>query len=447
MTDSPSFPEIRVRPESSVAASGRRLARVAAGLTTTARETSTLVRTIESLEAAGFERPHLFVDGPLETPAGLPATRRDSSLGGWPNYWLGLTELVARQPGADGFLMVQDDVVFMQGTREFVGRFEIPADAGVLSLFCAVCDNGPFGWHTTEATFGRAGAQGLLFPRERAFEFLAHPWTVNYRRIRMTPSKHFRGDGLHHIDGVVGEWCRRAGLKVYTHSPSLSQHIGHASVMYPGFEGKPDRRFSDSFPGEAANAAELFPRFGANLLAWTQRGEDPLQSISGTLWARIAQHLKPGMRTLETGSGLSTKLFVEAGCRHVSLEDDPAWAERLRQMVPAVGPALQVRPLVGEPPWYHWQTDEPFDLVLIGGPPGSIGRGGLLRVLDRLIHAESVLVVNDLHLQEDRELCDELERRLSWNVVRSGAGHHGFAILCCRENLPGLTAIDELRPV
>lgn len=153
------------------------------------------------------------------------------------------------------------------------------------------------------------------------------------------------------------------------------------------------------------------------------------------------------MRTLETGSGLSTKLFVEAGCRHVSLEHDPAWAERLRQMVPAVGPALQVRPLVGEPPWYHWQTDEPFDLVLIGGPPGSIGRGGLLRVLDRLIHADSVLVVNDLHLQEDRELCDELERRLGWNVVRSGAGHHGFAILCCRENLPGLTAIDELRPV
>lgn len=163
-------------------------------------------------------------------------TRHKTSVGGLPIYWVRLTKLVSRIPKTDGFLVVQDDVVFMKGTCDFLRMLNPPTDAGVLSLFCPACDNGPFGWHQTEASFGRAGAQAIFFPGRRAFEFLAHPWTVNYRRIKMQPNEHFRTDGLHHIDGVIGEWCHRAGLEVYPKSSSLSQHIDRNFVICPDSE-------------------------------------------------------------------------------------------------------------------------------------------------------------------------------------------------------------------
>jgi pyruvyltransferase len=251
------------RPSSAAAAvparpdaSPRRIERWRVGVTVTERPVRTLERTLSSLQAAGFPAPRIFADGPVIVPEALPLSRRSPAVGGWPNFWLALTEMISRDPAADAYLIVQDDVVFCRNLVPYIRQVEIPDDCGAVSLFCPACYNGPFGWHTTEVGYGLAGAQALAFPRERAFEFLAHPWTVNHRRS-CPKSEHYRGDGLHHIDGVVGEWCRRTRLRVYTHSPSLSQHIGNDSVMYPDFQGKPHRRFADTFPGEDVDALGL----------------------------------------------------------------------------------------------------------------------------------------------------------------------------------------------
>ncbi|MEZ5941753.1 MAG: hypothetical protein R3C18_10190 [Planctomycetaceae bacterium] len=221
------------------------------GLTVAPRGQVTLGRTLGSLVAAGFARPRLFCDGPVEVPEEYAVTRREPAIGGWPNFWLGLTELLARNPNADAYLMVQDDVVFCRDVAAYLANWQPPVDCGVISLFTPACNNGPSGWHPFAAGYGMAGAQALLFPRDRAFDFLAHPWTVNHRRAAPA-SKHYRGDGLHHIDGVVGEWCKLVRRRAFCHSPSLSQHIGETSVMYPGFTGKQDRRFANTFPGEDA---------------------------------------------------------------------------------------------------------------------------------------------------------------------------------------------------
>lgn len=70
------------------------------GVTVGPRSESTLGRTLASLVAAGFPKPRLFDDGDFDAPDGFDVTRRAPHVGGWPNFLLGLNELVA--PGAQG---------------------------------------------------------------------------------------------------------------------------------------------------------------------------------------------------------------------------------------------------------------------------------------------------------------------------------------------------------
>lgn len=406
-----------------------RLSRISLGVTVAERAGRTLERTLGSIAAAGFTQPRVFADGTVSVPDGAPVTRRLPALGGWPNFWLALTELVAREPQADAYLLIQDDVVFCRDTARYVSHIDFPEDAGVISLFTPACYNGPFGWHPFPGGYGMAGAQALLFPQRRACEFLAHPWTVNHRRSA-PKNEHYRGDGLHHIDGVVGEWRRLAGQQGYTHTPSLSQHIGESSVMYPGFRGKQDRRFADSFPGEQVEIGKVVSHFIQRLQQWTQAAGVANWALSGPLWTRIAADLKPGLRTLELGSGLSTQLFLDAGCDHTAVEHDAGWIDRLAGVFPDCTRVVQHAPLTGSPPWYNWSPQgERFDLILIDGPPGEIGRDGVLGVLPQLVHERTILVIDDVLRPDDRLLAAKIHELRGGPMQTSTSGHYGYTIL------------------
>jgi hypothetical protein len=190
------------------------------------------------------------VDGPLDVPGGYECSHRLPAMGAWPNWLLGLAELVVREPAADAYVMLQDDVLFAARVREYLEARPWPDDAGVVSIFCPRCYNGPAGFNRVPSGYGLSGAQTLIFPRESAYAFLGHPWVANHRR-HAPRGPHFRGDGLCHIDGAVGQWAALVRKPVYFHYPSLARHIGHSSVMYPGFTGKSERRWDDSFVGES----------------------------------------------------------------------------------------------------------------------------------------------------------------------------------------------------
>ena len=94
---------------------GSRVRHWAVGVTTAPRPQPTLSSCLDSLLLAGWEVPRLFVDSAVTVAdrfSDLPLTFRETKLGPWPNYYLALLELLMREPEADAFMLVQDDVIF-----------------------------------------------------------------------------------------------------------------------------------------------------------------------------------------------------------------------------------------------------------------------------------------------------------------------------------------------
>lgn len=167
---------------------------------------------------------------------------------------------------------------------------------------------------------------------------------------------------------------------------------------------------------------DLYPSL---LAAWTHAGGDPDYAIAPALWQTLAPLLRPGLKTLETGSGLSTWLMAAWGCNHTALEHDPAWYQRVAG--PLCGEAcVHLRAITPQTtsPWYAWQPPGPFDLILIDGPTGDIGRGGILQHLPELITPHTVIVVDDTHRPSDRTLCDRIVERHAYRLTE----HHADAI-------------------
>ena len=128
-------------------------------------------------------------------------------------------------------------------------------------------------------------------------------------------------------------------------------------------------------------------------------------TVSRVLAGLLVRVLTPCMRTLETGSGLSTHIFEAAGCAHVALEHDRRHAPPCESVV--------LCDLVGVPPWYDWRPTGAYDLVLVDGPPGNYGRRGILRHAAVLHHRGTLWLVDDVQRQAENRLAAELADRLN----------------------------------
>jgi hypothetical protein len=150
-------------------------------------------------------------------------------------------------------------------------------------------------------------------------------------------------------------------------------------------------------------------------------------TIPRALWEELRRLLRPGMATLECGSGLSTRLFDAAGCRHTALEHDPARRAPSESVVLAT--------LAGDPPWYDWTPSRRYDLILIDGPPRDAGgRWGILRVLDAMVHDRTVIVLDDTNRAAESRLAEEIADRRGLGIRRVLSGR-GYCILGCEPPL------------
>jgi hypothetical protein len=205
----------------------------AVGVTTAPRRQATLEWTLDSLYRAGWGTPRLFVDSATAIAdrfAHLPVTLREPAVGAWPNFYLGLAELLMREPEADAYLMVQDDVIFYdcEDLRAYLERSLWPAEPiGAVSLYCPTIYTQPEpGWHRHQGEWVY-GALAFLFPRESAQRLIADLRVLEHRWSRWN-------GGKANIDVVIGRWAVRHKRPVYYPTPSLVQHIGDTSTIWRG---------------------------------------------------------------------------------------------------------------------------------------------------------------------------------------------------------------------
>jgi len=225
------------------------------GVTTTPQRTNDLLpQTLQSLKLAGFDRPHLFVDG-SDDSSKFAKYKLDTTLH-FPNvrtygHWvLSLWELYVLDPTADRYAIFQDDFVTYRNLRKYLEHCGYPSN-GYWNLYTfpsnqllASNRDGTEvkGWYESNQ-MGR-GAVALIFSRTAVVALLASPHMVT------KPQDCTRG--WRSVDGAVVTAFKQIGWKEYVHNPSLTQHLGQVSSM-----GNIQHPQATSFLGESFDAMEL----------------------------------------------------------------------------------------------------------------------------------------------------------------------------------------------
>lgn len=218
------------------------------GITTTPSRLKTLLpRTLDSLAAAGFASPRLFVDGPDRADSPLPTTYHDPPVGAFCNWLCGAWELHSMFPTAMRYAIFEDDIVLCRNIRQYLEKCPYPKEQGYYNLLTfasneAMIFKQPTGWHRSDQQ-GR-GAVALVFPHDVMVlilqQFFSYKPQVYKERFQNT-------------DGAVQHAAvRMSNLVEYVHSPSLVQHVGVKSTL-----GNNKHPLAKTFPGESYDAMEL----------------------------------------------------------------------------------------------------------------------------------------------------------------------------------------------
>lgn len=208
------------------------------------------LRTLKSLELAGFDNPRIFLDGLTNherIPNHLECTYRYPTIRTYGNWILGIAELYIRQPNVDRYAMFQDDFVTYRNLREYLSKVEYP-EKGYFNLYTFPSNqglapkDGSTGWYLSNQ-LGR-GAVALIFDNQGVRDLLLNQHIID------RPKDASRGHRV--IDGGIVEAMRKAGYKEYVHNPSLVQHTGDESSM-----GNKPHLKAISFRGEEYDSLEL----------------------------------------------------------------------------------------------------------------------------------------------------------------------------------------------
>lgn len=115
-----------------------------------------------------------------------------------------------------------------------------------------------------------------------------------------------------------------------------------------------------------------------------------------------------GLRVLELGSGSGSQAMHELGATVTSVEHDEAYVLKYPDVNYIHAPIVNG--------WYDTkvlreQLPAHYDVVVVDGPPGAIGRGGLFSNLD-LFDTSKPFIFDDVHRPAEQELLFKVARYL-----------------------------------
>lgn len=208
-----------------------RVTRWAVGVTTAPRRSPTLTTCLRSLAGAGWNQPHLFIDGEVEIPAefgALSRTVHSSARGARQSYFLALQQLLELNPDAEALMLVQDDALWPAHlpVREYLEAALWPGpQRGLVSCWCCTDDTASTaGWHTIGRPW-KFGAVAFIFPRECAERFVQDPEIQHLCRCE-------DGAPTAGLSMLIGDWAWKHGIPISFSTPSLVQHIGEVSAIF-----------------------------------------------------------------------------------------------------------------------------------------------------------------------------------------------------------------------
>jgi len=209
--------------------------RIATVVLTAPRPVATLDRTLKSLRASGWSAD----DG---CGGGVGIYDDGDCSGHFSAYMRALQYAVRRDAKADAYFIVEDDVVFCRGLRQYVRRTLWPGPVEQIALCSPYCPRAyrqerP-GWNAAQSHRGHylAGSQAWMFPSQAARAILAEVAPL---------------DTIHNADWEIGKWAAETGRQIWYHTPSLAQHegIGNSAL---GDNTVNDIRQAADFIGEGA---------------------------------------------------------------------------------------------------------------------------------------------------------------------------------------------------
>lgn len=146
--------------------------------------------------------------------------------------------------------------------------------------------------------------------------------------------------------------------------------------------------------------------------------EDLNWSLSEGFLTWLKKSVPAGSTVLELGSGTGSIEMAKTFTVH-TVEHDPIWLNKSETVNYIYAPLAKHKPVGGFDhfQWYDKTILEPaisklkYDVLIIDGPPGCVGRSGFLKYID-IFDTSALIVMDDVHRAIEMKLAKKISARI-----------------------------------
>lgn len=166
-------------------------------------------------------------------------------------------------------------------------------------------------------------------------------------------------------------------------------------------------------------------------------------SLQPAVYEAIAKLVPIGSSILELGSGDGDAKLVFNYEVH-AVEHDEVWLDKNPNVHYIHAPLTPIKPTRWHPHHGSWYSPSVlrrelpklrYDLLIVDGPPGDVGRGGYLKYWD-IFDSSVPVIMDDIHRFEEWKMLRVLSNKMKKNIVLPPTGTERlFAVFGTSEQL------------